>query len=54
MAFSKFAPLFNETCSYNKMIEFITIKKLKVLNTCQFAEGTISNRDTKISVFFVQ
>jgi hypothetical protein len=24
------APLFNERCSYNAMIEFITIRKLKV------------------------
>ena len=29
VAFYTFAPLIDEGCSYNKMIEYVTIRKLK-------------------------
>ena len=31
----RLAPLFNERCSYNTMIEFITIRKLKGYTSCK-------------------
>ncbi len=35
------APLFDERCSYNTMIEYVTISKLKGKTSCKLARSDI-------------